>query len=102
MIQFFIDKTLQNPNALQNIGIIDRVSRVLVGSAMIGVWFVYPIASVSMWFALLPLLGVFPLITGILGWCPVYGMLKTKSCGSDKRNSCGTFPDQLDHLIHPH
>jgi len=102
MFRFSIDKSLQNPNVLQNIGIIDRTSRVIIGSVMVGVWFVYPIASVSMWFALLPLLGVFPLITGILGWCPVYGLLKTKSCGSDERNSCGTFPDQLDHLIHPH
>lgn len=102
MVRFLYDKSLHNPNALQNIGIIDRVTRILVGSVMIGVWFVYPIASVSMWFALLPLLGVFPLITGMLGWCPTYAMLKTKSCGTDKRNSCGTFPDQLDHLIHPH
>lgn len=102
MVHFFYDKSLHNPNALQNIGIIDRVTRVIVGGAMVGAWFVYPIASVSMWFALLPLLGVFPLITGMLGWCPVYGMLRTKSCGSDDRNSCGTFPDQLDHLINPH
>ena len=98
----FLDKSLQNQsNALQNIGIIDRTVRIIVGSAMIGVWFVYPIATVNIWFALLPLLGVFPLLTGILGWCPTYALLHTKSCGTDKRNNCGTFPDQLDHLIHP-
>lgn len=102
MVHFFVDKSLSNPFALQNIGIIDRTARVIVGTAMIGSWFVFDIASVSMWFALLPLLGIVPLMTGMLGWCPVYGMFHTKSCGSDKRNSCGTFPDQLDHLINPH
>lgn len=102
MVQL-LDKSLQNQSyALQNIGIIDRMVRIVVGAAMIGVWFVYPIAQVTMWFALLPLLGVFPLLTGILGWCPTYAVFRTKSCGTDKRNSCGTFPDQLDHLIHPH
>ena len=97
-----IDESLQNRFALQNIGIIDRTVRIIVGVSMIGAWFVYPIASVSMWFALLPLLGVFPLLTGILGWCPTYAMFHTKSCGTDKYNTCGTFPDQLDHLINPH
>lgn len=101
MVQL-IDKSLQNRNALQNIGLIDRTVRVIVGLAMIAVWFVYPIASVSMWFAVLPLLGVFPLLSGILGWCPVYAIFHTKSCGTDSHNTCGTFPDQLDHLINPH
>lgn len=97
-----IDKSLQHSNALQNIGLIDRSVRIVVGIGMISSWFFYPVESVNMWFAILPLLGVFPLLSGILGWCPVYAMFHTKSCGTDKRNSCGTLPDQLDHMIHPH
>lgn len=96
-----IDKTLQNPYALQNIGIIDRTVRIIVGLAMISVWFFYPMTALSVWIALLPLLGILPLLSGILGWCPVYAMFGTKSCGMDDRNTCGTYPDQLDHLIHP-
>jgi hypothetical protein len=42
------------------------------------------------------------MVTGIIGWCPTYALLKTKSCGTGKRNNCGTFPDQFDHLINPH
>jgi hypothetical protein len=99
----FLDKSLQNQTyALQNIGIIDRTVRLVVGSIMIGAWFIYPVDTFTMWSALLPLLGVFPLLTGILGWCPTYAVFHTKSCGTDKRNNCGTFPDQLDHLFHPH
>lgn len=101
MVQL-IDKSLQNKHRLQNIGLIDRSVRIIVGVAMIGSWFVYPIGSVSLWFAALPLLGSLPLLSGILGWCPVYAMFNTKSCGTDERNTCGTFPDQLDHMIHPH
>lgn len=96
-----IDTNLQHPNALQNIGIIDRTVRILVGLAMISVWFFYPMTSLNLSIALLALLGVAPLLSGILGWCPVHAMFKTKSCGTDDRNTCGTYPDQLNHLLHP-
>jgi len=95
-----IDKSLQNRYALQNVGLIDRAVRVIVGLGMIGFWFFYPVESVNIWLAVLALLGVFPLLSGIIGWCPVYAIFHTKSCGTDEKNSCGTFPDQLDHLIH--
>jgi Inner membrane protein YgaP-like, transmembrane domain len=101
MVQL-IDKSLQNSNALQNIGLIDRTVRIIVGAAMVSVLFFYPIGSVSLWFAGLALVGVLPLLSGILGWCPVYAMFHTKSCGTDGHNSCGTIPDQVDHMIHPH
>jgi Inner membrane protein YgaP-like, transmembrane domain len=101
MVQF-MDKSLQNSNALQNIGLIDRTVRIIVGSAMIGTLFFYPIGSVSLWFAALGLVGILPLLSGVLGWCPVYAMFHTKSCGTDEHNSCGPMTDQLDHMIHPH
>ncbi|HEC19453.1 MAG TPA: DUF2892 domain-containing protein [Gammaproteobacteria bacterium] len=97
-----IDKTLQHKFALQNVGLIDRSVRVIVGLAMIGSWFFYPMESVNLWFALLPLVGIVALLTGILGWCPVYAMFHTKSCGADAHNTCGTLPDQLTHMIDPH
>ena len=101
----YFNKSLQkHPYAPQNIGIIDRTARIIVGTILIGAWFIlpYPLETGSIIFALLPFLGVFPVVTGIIGWCPTYAMLKTKSCGTGKRNNCGTFPDQLDHLINPH
>lgn len=101
MVQL-IDKSLRNSNVLQNIGLIDRTVRIIVGLAMISVWFFYPIESVNLWFAALPLLGVLPLLSGILGWCPVYAMFHTKSCGTDKYNTCGPITDQLNHMVNPH
>ena len=101
MDKFFNKSIQKHPYAPQNIGIIDRVSRVSVGLVLICIWFIfpYPIYADSVWFALLPFLGVAPVVTGIIGWCPTYAIFKTKSCGTGKRNNCGTFPDQLDHLL---
>jgi hypothetical protein len=95
-----IDQSLQNPNALQNLGIIDRLARVIIGTVLIGAWFLYPIHTLHSWFAVLPLVGVYPFLTGILGWCPLYAAFHKKSCGINKRNTCGTFPAQLKQLIH--
>lgn len=96
-----IDKSLQNKNVLQNIGLIDRSTRVILGFGMISVWFLYPIETVNIWYAMLTILGALPLISGIIGWCPTYAIFHTKSCGMDGHNTCGTFPDQLNHMIRP-
>jgi len=98
----FIDKSLQTPHALQNIGAIDRTARIIIGIALISVFFVFNFSPVTMWLAVLPLLGILPLTTGILGWCPVYALFHTKSCGMDEYNTCGTLPFQLQRLFQRH
>lgn len=52
----------------QNEGNIDRVVRVLVGSVLLSLVFVGP----HTW---LGLIGIVPLITGLVGVCPLYGAL---------------------------
>ena len=101
MVQL-IDKSLQNSNAIQNIGLIDRIVRIVVGAGMISTLFFFDFKAVTLWLAVVPLIGVFPLLSGVLGWCPTYAMFHTKSCGTDEHNTCGTMTDQLDHMIHPH
>jgi hypothetical protein len=49
----------------QNEGSIDRVVRVLVGSVLLSLFFFGP----HTW---LGLLGIVPLLTGIVGFCPLY------------------------------
>ncbi|NOZ53272.1 MAG: DUF2892 domain-containing protein [Gammaproteobacteria bacterium] len=98
----FIDKTLQSPNALQNIGAIDRMARIIIGITLIGVFFIFNVSPLTLWLAILPLIGILPLISGILGWCPVYALFHTKSCGMDEHNACGTLPYQLQRLFHRH
>ncbi|MGD8570949.1 MAG: DUF2892 domain-containing protein [Gammaproteobacteria bacterium] len=96
----FIDKSLQHRYPLQNISVIDRTARIIIGAALIGVWFVVDISSMTFWLAALPLIGIIPLLSGIIGWCPVHALFNTKSCGTDSHNTCGTFPYQLQRLFH--
>jgi hypothetical protein len=99
-IRRLIDKSLQTKNPLQNISAIDRTARIIIGMLLISVWFVIDISTVNMWLALLPLIGIIPLMSGIMGWCPVHAMFNTKSCGTDSHNTCGTLPFQLSRLFH--
>ena len=48
-----------------NVGGIDRVLRILVGLALLSVVFVGPQTPWG-W------IGVVPLLTGLIGWCPAY------------------------------
>ena len=99
MVQF-IDKSLQNQNVLQNIGAIDRGFRIVVGGALIGSWMFLEFTTINMWLAVLPLLGAVMCLSGIIGWCPMYALFHTKSCGVDSNNPCGTLPFQLSKLFH--
>lgn len=96
----FIDKSLQNKNALQNIGAIDRGFRILVGALMVGSVMFVDFHTVNVWLAVFPLVGAIMCLSGIIGWCPMYALFNTKSCGVDSNNPCGTLPYQLSKLFH--
>lgn len=51
----------------QNVGGIDRTLRILAGVALL-VWGFVISPTPVMW----TLIGVVPLFTGLIGWCPVY------------------------------
>ena len=59
---------------LKNEGTVDRVLRVIVGAVAISLVFVGPQTAWG-W------LGLVPLITGLVGNCPVYSLLGINSCG---------------------
>lgn len=57
----------------RNEGTIDRVLRVIVGVAVLSLVFVGPQTAWG-W------LGLLPLATGLIGWCPAYSLLGIKTC----------------------
>ena len=59
-----------------NEGSIDRGLRILVGLALLATFFVYPEASWRYW----TLIGVVPLLTGLVGSCPLYSILGISTC----------------------
>jgi len=57
-----------------NIGTIDRILRLIVGLGLIAIVFVGPMTPWG-W------LGLIPLATALLGWCPPYALLGINTCG---------------------
>ena len=60
-----------------NVGGIDKILRIVAGAGLIG-------ATVA---GLLPVwgyIGIVPLATGLMGWCPVYPLLGMNSCPMKK------------------
>ena len=56
----------------KNVGGIDRSVRIVAGLVLIGI----ALAGVSPW----GWVGVVPLATGLMGWCPPYAMFGMSTC----------------------
>jgi hypothetical protein len=56
-----------------NVGSIDRILRVLVGLALIGLTLT---GTIGLW----GWVGVVALATGLIGWCPPYAILGISTC----------------------
>jgi hypothetical protein len=59
---------------MQNVGLVDRVVRVVVGVALLALWFVLPGKL-----HYLGLIGLVPLLTAALGYCPLYSVIGVKT-----------------------
>lgn len=60
-----------------NEGPVDRIIRVIVGIALIALGLLGVATGVWMWVAYI--LGVILLLTGIVGFCPLYKLFKTST-----------------------
>jgi hypothetical protein len=54
----------------------DRALRIIAGVVLLAMFFLYPDASWRYW----TLLGIVPLVTGLVGSCPVYTLLGMSTC----------------------
>ncbi len=88
----------EKSHVIQNMSLIDRVLRVLIGAAMMGGAFYYYNAygdlqalNVEAWGFYALAIAVYPLMTGMLGWDPFYAMFHLRSCSDSGKNPCGTF-----------
>jgi hypothetical protein len=61
-----------------NIHPFERVARSVLGAGLMSLAFVGP---TNPWF----LLGVIPLATGLVGWCPPYALLGISTCPRQRR-----------------
>lgn len=63
----------------QNIHNIERFIRIAIGATLTSLAFWGP---TNLWF----LLGLVPLATGLVGWCPPYAILGINTCNIKKTN----------------
>jgi hypothetical protein len=61
--------------ALKNMGSADRIIRAVVGIVLIALVFVGPQTPWG-W------IGIIPLVTALIGWCPAYNIIGFKTCKS--------------------
>ena len=62
----------------QNEGTIDRVARIVFGITILSLVFVGPQTPWG-W------VGLIPIVTGLVGWCPLYPLLGVNTC--EKKNA---------------
>ncbi len=61
----------------KNVGSTDRILRILLGAGLL-LWFFLEQGTGAWHYA--KLIGVIPLLTGLLSTCPLYSMLGTSTC----------------------
>lgn len=60
-----------------NVGGIDKIARIAVGAVLVGL---AATGTVGVW----GWIGVVPLATGLIGWCPLYPLLGLNTCPMKK------------------
>ncbi|UCV15708.1 YgaP family membrane protein [Quatrionicoccus australiensis] len=60
-----------------NVGGIDKILRIVVGLGLIG-------ATVAGALPVWGYIGIVPLATGLMGWCPLYPLLGLSTCPTKK------------------
>ena len=83
----------------QNLGMLDRSIRFILGCVMLGVPFYMmtqvgqPAEQLYNWSMLL---SIYPFLTAVTGCDVLYKPFHIKSCDLSRRNKCGSFPFELD------
>lgn len=57
----------------QNEGALDRILRIVVGLGVVSLAFVGPKTPLAF-------IGLVPLATGLIGWCPAYSLFGIRTC----------------------
>lgn len=65
-----------------NVGTVDRTIRIIAGLAILSL--VFFVEGTARW---LGLIGLVPLVTGLFGYCPAYGLLGFDTCPMQKKPS---------------
>jgi len=86
---------------VQNIGLIDRMARFFGGGILLAWGCLELVNNGNSTLAVTSaLLSIYPLMTTMMGWDPFYQLMGARSCSIENgRNSCGTFPYEVDAAL---
>lgn len=65
-----------------NVGSIDKAVRVVIGLGLLSLFFL--LEGAARWWGLV---GIVPLGTALLGYCPLYGLLGLSTCPLEKKQA---------------
>ena len=63
----------------KNIGNVDKVIRIIIGVALLSL--VFLVQGNARWWGLI---GIAPIVTVVMGWCPGYSLIGVSTCKSGK------------------
>lgn len=90
-----------NLSVVQNLGLLDRMVRMFLGAALLvgGIVSMFNNATLT-WEPYAMLISIYPFLTTIVGWDPLYAALGARTCSLEAgRNACGTFPYEMDAAV---
>ncbi len=64
----------------KNVGTTDRILRLVLGVVLLGAWYLYPDLGWRNWL----LIGIIPLVTGLISSCPLYSIFGWSTCPTRK------------------
>lgn len=62
----------------KNVGQLDKILRIIVGLVLIGLTLA---GQIGVW----GWIGVLPIATGLMGWCPAYTLIGLKTCPTESK-----------------
>ena len=71
---------------MRNVGSIDRIARVVIGLALIA--YAIPLGFPQTGWNWIGWIGVVPLLTAVVGYCPAYSLLGIKTCAANAQSCC--------------
>lgn len=70
--------------SIKNEGTIDRVLRIILGAVMLALGWTGLVEGAPG--AVLGFLGFVPLLTGLVGWCPLYALFGVSTCPAESKS----------------
>ena len=85
----------------ENIGLVDRMVRFFGGGILMAYGVISAITTVhDVVSAIAILVAIYPLMTTMMGWDPIYQLFGARSCNVEGgRNQCGTLPYEMDSAL---